>query len=279
MKKEHIMDAMGCIDPALVAAADERGRSRGRKGWARYGLIAACLCLALAGTAFAAAQVFSVQVNFQAKDLLDIPDMEMYTVTGGMAYFPADSFSQEVRELAQADTPAKSFQTWDELERFVGRNLMDNPVLENAEPGVEAKYGRDMEGATHILLAAHSSAGKLFHISADDHYMLDDVLLMRSVSLYTDAAQADFEDREPESGWFYDEGDELSQEEYTTPNGLTATIVQASGRYTRYWAHFSINGVRCHISAHYQGTSLGAPDRAEHTLAVLKQALDGFELN
>lgn len=280
MKKEHIMDAMDYIDPALVAAADGPVSRRGRKGWARYGLIAACLCLALAGTAFAAAQAFSVRVNFQAKDPLDVPDMEMYTVTGGMTYFPEDIFSQEVRELAQADTPARSFQTWDELEQFVGRDLMNNPVLEGALPGVEAKYGRDMEGATHILLAAHSKADSLFHISADDHYMLDDVLLMRSVSLYTDAAQADFEDREPESGWYYDDGAQLSQEEYTTPNGLTATIVQVSGRSTKYQAHFSINGVLCHISAYYQGTSLGAgPDRAEHTLAVLKQALDGFVLN
>lgn len=278
MKKEHIMDAMGCIDPALVAAADERGRSRGRGGWARYGLIAACLCLALAGTAFAAAQVFSVQVDLQPQKLPDFSDQSMYTVTGGTAWFPADIFSQEVRELAQADTPARSFQTWDELEQFVGRNLMDNPVLENAEPGVAAKYGRNMADATHILLTAYSSGGELIHIGTDDHYMLDDVLLMRSTSLYTEAAQANFEGQEPDSRWFYDDGAQLSQEEYTTPGGLTATIVTASGRYTEYWAHFSVNGVRCEISARYQGTDWAA-DHSEHTLAVLKQALDGFELN
>ena len=37
MKKEHNMDAMDYIDPALVAAADAPA-ARGRKGWVRYGL-------------------------------------------------------------------------------------------------------------------------------------------------------------------------------------------------------------------------------------------------
>ena len=55
MNKDKIMEAMDHIDPALV---EEAGRElsvakRGRRGWSRAAVIAACLCAVLAGTAVA----------------------------------------------------------------------------------------------------------------------------------------------------------------------------------------------------------------------------------
>ena len=279
------MDAMDYIDPALIAAADAPAPRRGKTRWLRPALIAACLCLALAGTAVAA-QVFSVQVDFQPDRASDpdfsVPGLGMYTVSGGVAYFPEDIFSQEVRELGRQGIPAKSFSTWDELERFVGRNLMDNPVLEGAPRGISSEFV-GMRNATNVLLTASSVENGLFDIGTQDNYKLDDVLLRRRAVLYTDVAQENFrdtygEDHEPEIYWYYDAGAQLSEEEYTTPNGLTAAIVREDGRFTEYTAHFSINGVRCTIMASYQGKDW-QQDNSEHVLAVLKQVLDGFVLN
>ena len=58
----------------------------------RAALIAAALVVALLGTA-GAAQFFGVQVNFQPEEPSDVPGLGKYTVTGGVAYFPADIFS------------------------------------------------------------------------------------------------------------------------------------------------------------------------------------------
>ena len=68
----------------------------------RAALIAAALVVALLGTA-GAAQFFGVQVNFQPEEPSDVPGLGKYTVTGGVAYFPADIFSQEVWELGEQE--------------------------------------------------------------------------------------------------------------------------------------------------------------------------------
>ena len=130
------------------------------------------------------------------------------------------------------------------------------------------------------MLDAMNSEKGLFRIMTMDNYQLDDVLLRRHAVLYTDIAQESFvdnfgEDHEPEIAWFYEQGTQLSTEEYTTANGLAVTIVREEGRFTEYTAHFSINGVRSTIMASYQGKDW-QQDNSEHVLAVLKQALDGF---
>ncbi|MCI9367338.1 MAG: hypothetical protein HFF19_03515 [Oscillospiraceae bacterium] len=245
----------------------------------RTALIAAALAAALLGTA-GAAQFFGVQVNFQPEEPPDVPGLGKYTVTGGVAYFPADIFSQEVWELGAQENNAKSFSTWEELEQFVGRKLMDNPVLEGAPRGVTVSSDQMQGSPTNVMLDAMNSEKGLFRIMTMDNYQLDDVLLRRHAVLYTDIAQENFvdnfgEDHEPEIAWFYEQGTQLSTEEYTTANGLAVTIVREAGRFTEYTAHFSINGVRGAIMASYQGKDW-QQDNSEHVLAVLKQALDGF---
>ena len=88
----------------------------------------------------------------------------------------------------------------------------------------------------------------------------------------------------------YEEGRAMSQETYTTPGGLTATIVEvapAPGAVlptTDYNAHFSINGIQYLVAAQpycvgMTGAEVAASDDPAHTLDVLKTVLDGFVLN
>ena len=107
MDKEKIMEAMAHIDPALVEEADRPAPRRA--GWSRPALIAACLCLILAGTAAAAAggagmrviRLFSSEKSLVKYGYND--SHSGYEIVGGAAYIPADSLSDEINQLALED--------------------------------------------------------------------------------------------------------------------------------------------------------------------------------
>lgn len=267
MKKEHIMDAMGYIDPALVAAADAPA-ARGRKGWARYGLIAACLCLALVGTA-AAVDIIGVRIDWKVPAFWSEDGYSAYGVKGGIVPIPADDFPQAVRDLAE-EGRRKYFSSWDEMEQFLGRDLVDNPVLDALRPG--------NENPGHISLFATAGEQGLCSIVADDIRVLDDhVLIVRKAQLYTENfGDGNFEGALHWAGYW--EGSQVAQTEYTTSNGLRAVIVDAvsdaSGEGTARCsnAYFSFNGVLYSIEV---SNTIGEED----TLTVLKRLLDGFVIN
>jgi len=101
----------------------------------RAGLIAAALCAALLGTA-GAAQFLGIHINWQDDSW---EGGKSYAVEGGVACFAADSFSQQVHDLAAPNRlTGKNFSSWAELEEFLGMDLPDSAVLESARPGPNA---------------------------------------------------------------------------------------------------------------------------------------------
>lgn len=120
MKQEHMMEAMNHIDPALVEGADRCGGEARRGKWRKPALIAACLCLALAGTALAA-ELAGVRIAWTGPDSEDWlkENGVAYTVENELAYFPLDSFSEEITALSsevQDKTVSWPFASWDALE-------------------------------------------------------------------------------------------------------------------------------------------------------------------
>lgn len=256
----------------------------------RTALIAACLCLALVGTAVAA-QVFAVRVDLQTNP--DHPG-DNYTVTGGIAFFPADSFPQQVHDLAVLhETTGKNFTSWAELEEFLGRDLPSSTALDSAEPGPEARVSGSERG-TNILLYVDTADQGLVAIGARGHYLLDGIWVQQSANLYTDKMEQNYkeygqEGEEFEGGFImlYENGATMTKETYTTPGGLTATIVEVKSApdalrpATEYNAHFSIDGIQYKVSAAFYEVGMTAAEAAAkddpaHTLSVLKQVLDGF---
>lgn len=259
----------------------------------RAGLIAAALCVAMLGTA-GAAQFLGARIDWQAEDPLR---------SGGSSYgakvdttcFPADSFPQQIQDMAgQGSLVGKNFKSWAELEEFLGQDLPDSAALGSAKPGPRAVVSGTEKGGTNILLCVSTCKQGIFSIEATGHYVLDGIWIEQEARIYTDKAEENYKeiDKEFESGdiLIYEDGSEMMTDEtYTTPNGLTATIVtvvlpEGHGRSsTRYNAHFSISGIQYRVTASFYragmtGAEAAAAEDPAHTLAVLKQVLDDFQV-
>lgn len=128
-------------------------------------------------------------------------------------------------------------------------------------------------------------------MEASGHYVLDGIWIQQGARLYTDKAEENYKkagmEFDPGDILMYEGGGRMAEEIYTTPSGLTATIVSVtpsenSAKFvTEYNAHFSINGIQYRVSAETDavGYTLDTvPEDPAHTLDVLKSVLDGFVL-
>ena len=252
----------------------------------RMGLIAAALCVALLGTA-GAVQFFGARIDWQVEHPL--AEGSNYSAKVDVTCFPEDSFPQQVLDLAKQDRLAgKNFKSWAQLEEFLGRDLPDSAALETALPGPHALVSG--KGGTNILLCISSCKEGIFCLQADGHYILDGVWVQQEACLYTDKAEENYkqvgEALDPEIIMMYEEGCEMAEETYTTPSGLTATIVRVTPPedgikfVTQYIAHFSIDGIQYQVRAETYAvgyTRAEVPEDPAHTLEVLKNVLNSFK--
>lgn len=89
----------------------------------RTGLIAACVCLALAGTAFAAVYQLTVRISSDEEHV-------RYTVYGEAVKFPLEDYSPEMQaDYAAFDRskggilPGRTFDSWDGAKAYLGDNV------------------------------------------------------------------------------------------------------------------------------------------------------------
>lgn len=313
MDKDKIMDAMEYIDPALVEEAGREAAAvkRGRRGWSRPAVIAACLCAVLAGTAVAA-ELSGVRIV----DLWDNetravdPDGAQEEVSGvtisrGIRYFSIEEFSQQVVELDRGFTEpaARSFSSWKKMEDFVGVGVMENPVLAAARSGgtidVGLPDGKGRFVARFDPGPGHASDGVtpmdgIVTIELYGSYNLrssdPDLSPWRglcvdvSAELVLDTENSSLDEIE----MFYSPDDAtITWETYVTPNGLSALISKAeiaereggsvpSPAVDWYSAYFTLNGVFFRVSAVDYKDFNGGNIPAGLVEETLKEVLDGF---
>ena len=283
MNKERIMEAMNHIDPALIEAADRSASTakHTRRGWSRIAVIAACLCLLLAGTAVAAELAGVRIIEFYSgpasdNEGYDAAEKAGYMIEGGVAYFQLDSFSEEIRSLALEyphSQVAKSFASWDDAEAFIGMNLQDNPLLDSADPGMPMEVSSlSMLGARTNIMLQTACDEALSAVYLHGNYDLSGVKVGLVAEIFTEQETQYFaEGYTPQTGRFYPEGTAVSQSEtYTAPDGLEARtlLVERSYGDVEWIALFEINGVRFTLSARCADAAL-----AQETLF---EVLDGF---
>lgn len=289
MNKELVHEIVGGIDPAFVEEADEAVREHKKRPprLGRAGMIAACLCLALAGTGAAAivngwvrlSGVSFVQYPQADGSLLSITDVQV--AFDGKAYVPWESFSQECRDFLgsfHGMPQYKGFDTWDELEEFLGLNIMDNPVLDQAEPvvhdnnsslGGRTETGSCFVGFTGYIEAPRVMLSALYQLGTDTDGGL-------SLYIRGDIFTQPLDLEEPLTSFQTYAGESVETETYVTPSGMQAVIsvvhhLDAFGSNTAFCtAFFQMNDVLFFLTADRQD---GSP---EQTAATVKEILDAF---
>lgn len=316
MDKEKVLGAMHHIDPALVEEADSAAVVGKGRGWNKSGLIAACLCLVLAGTAVAAAGASRLRVTgyFDNERVFERSGDETpysgFEIAGGVDIIPADRISEKANQLAQENVGKdvlQRFGSWELMESFIGMDLMNNPVLEEARawrmgplPCELWLFSNDL-GLTSLNISSHYSLHGTLKRHEWAGWILEDTV---EIGLSTEILTEHFVETKLRLGRTEDEIDEFSglrglypagteftQEEYVTPGGLEAIIFQITQperigfefnykkmeyeyfqiEPTTYSAFFTLNGIRFSVDASHDTDAALA-------LETLKEVLDGFEI-
>lgn len=285
MKKEQIFELMNALPPDMVEEADiqasvKRRLSKGVRG----ALIAACLCLALVGTTFAAVRYFWVEVYSNE-------EQAGYKVYSECAKYPVDSFSTQLLadcENRDGESVVRTrFDTWEEAKAYLGDGIpyvwpeqtFPFEVIEG-KPPIDLWFCRDRSEnnkleSVYILCSAEyidSETGRRIESEVEGYIPTENL------------PNADNEIFGSMGGGFYGYSGFTVEhlEDYPMSNGVTAGIVRVG--YPREKAPqekgicYECIGIFVKDGIRYQVTTggPGGPDSPEVIEADLKTILDLF---
>ena len=270
MKKEQILDLMNTVPPDLIEEADIQPPAKHRIPKAlRAGLIAACLCLALLGTAFAAnPEAVAAFINRLTVTVTSTEDETSYTVAGNsMTKYPLSAFSpallaaSEGRDIAAA-VVTLDFDTWDEVQTFLGKGI---PCVWPAS--------EDDSNRRFTVYLFHTELEALWGV---------DIIITHT----TDVVHSDIEIQIRTECWLGDdaragasdpEGTFTYLENYPMANGSTAEIIRYTG--PEKYPHANCEGYFMKDGILYRITTYAAVPTAEDAESRLHTILDSFPAN
>lgn len=258
------------LDPALIEQAEPRAkRALPRAG--RIALIAACLCAALVGGAFAATQIAGFHAIELFENLLhQNKSYDGYSLSGGCRFVPLDELSPQIRELSRqnpASTIELSAHDLREFESLTGSDLPDLSLPEDLSQSLFTAYlTSDSEGPTALACTAE------YHSSTEDS-----LRLFVSATVYTERME------DPEFdlsvSYVFPSGYEFSSQRYVTDSGLEVLLTHSRRPATdvffnlfgsdSYYADFTLSGVRYHLVAY-------CPNTPDYALSTMQTVLENF---
>lgn len=283
---EFSLEVMNHIDPALVEEVELSEPPKRQRPRFRAAVLAACLCLALVGTGAAAvangwiklSELTSRQINRRDGTMLSIATVKVIT-DGGKSYVPWESFSPQCRDYPGSflGLPQyKGFDTWEELEAFLGLNIMDNPVLDQAKPAIHENKsslgGRTETGSCFAGFQGTIEEPERIVLSAVYQFeILDGIPLYLSLSTTIQITPYESEDQIAGSTIYQSNGKEmieLTTEEHVTPSGQETVIITSNmGSIETY---IQINGTIFRICSHCDS------EHMEEGLRTVREVLDAF---
>lgn len=205
----------------------------------RTGLIAAAVCAALVGTAFAATAVYRLTVQ-TGEETFEDHEYVRYDVYGDPVIHPLEDFSQELQDdFAAWNHPSllfhQDFDAWEDARAYLGDNIPvvwhDIPCVwhsslsGNAEQSPFAPVEYHVEGYHEMY-----GDNKLQFVDVRDNGVrLNDMLSFTTeLFIYTPDYRWDALTGE---GWWKDEGEVHALDSYTMANGCVAEVVVGSMSY------------------------------------------------
>ena len=271
MKKEDTLNLMNAISPDLVEEADLQMPARRRlPRAARAGLAAACLCLALLGTAAAAnPEAVAALIDRLSVQISPSETNPGYSVTGGpMTKYPLSAFSPDLIAASEGrDGPVVSllFDTWDEVRAFLGEDI-------------PCAWPQDWDTKWFQVLLFHTGSEVLWGVDVCS------VDISRQAEVYVEVRTELWTGENAHAGMGTLDGGTITQlPGYSMPNGAVAELIQVTDPETVY-VDGTPTGLRPQQCAGYfmQGgilysvTAFSPVLPQESTEAQLKTVLDSF---
>lgn len=247
----------------LMAGREVRRTKRRALRPLRAALVAACLCLALAGTALAVAPEAVAQLieRLTVRVYADGEDNGYHVGGGTMTKYPLSDLSEALNAASEArDGPGVvqlRFDRWDEVQAFLGEDV----------PCVWPNGGRDWDSPFYVYL---------FHVEIDRLWGVD----INSVDVdrgevYIHIRTEHWRGEEVSTGLNGDTGAIQQLGSYPMANGSVAELVGYLGPeefpHAFCSGHFMKDGIL------YDVTAFGTVPTYEEAEAQLKVLLDSFE--
>lgn len=199
----------------------------------RTGLIAACLCLALVGTAFAATAVYRLTVQTGEEEAWG-NEYVAYYVYGEPAIHPLEDFSQELQDdFAAWNHPSRlfyqEFDTWEEAKAYLGDSI---PAVWHSIDSIDA----DEYPPEYYVEGYHEMYGdnKLQYVTVRDNgvLLIDGPSFRLSFHTQMRIYTPDYcGESLIGQGWWKDSGDFQVLDSYTMANGCVAEVVVGTQTY------------------------------------------------
>lgn len=260
MNHKQVLELINPIASGLIEEADLPLPGQGRPSpMLRAAVIAACLCLALVGTGFAAGQFYRLMVRMETAD----PESPGYSVQGNVDKFPLDQFSGALLSASEARfgpgaVVQLEFDTFKEVQEFLGRDI----------PALWPNGGEGWTGRYCVYL---------FHTEIDKLWMVEvwsfseDAQATITLTLYTEHWRGGLDTNI--AGLHATSDDAIERlEPYPMPNGAEAEIILCKSIDPKYTGcnclgHFIRGGILYTVEV--TGGQEEAPSR-------LKAVLDCF---
>lgn len=291
MDKNTVLEAMEHIDPKMIEEADVYVKVR-YAGIRKYLLIAACVSVLILTTAFAASVIFAVpdvnQVDRTEDDGVGIVGVGIEPTLGAeiedakvSSDLFSDSFLKDVSAAPEGERYYYYFDSWSEMEEYIGYNILDNAVLDAARPSV-GRYGHGGTLVdTHGYLYCYRNGRKLSTVNVAASYELNPTEITTEFGTHTYwvnvhiTASVDTELSEREHGfssWNFPEGSEITEETHVSQNGRSFTIIRvlsAGSTSPTFYSFLYLDHAYITILA-----SFGMDESI--ALSTMKEVLDGF---
>lgn len=248
-------------------------RERSVKSWKRIAVCAAAAALLITCTVGAVAAI----IPFLKVEVTKDEQTGMFSVSGGITYFPLDSLSDEIKAQegqGLEDSPFSNktyFDSWERVEEFVGMDLMNNPVLDAAAE--EVPYSElDVRFFDSRYVVMHDSNLRAINVHGD--YQTGDVSVRLDYDIFTERS-LELEENVRGTYLWYDvkddlrNGIEVEEENYTAPSGLETTIVKTYNEHSTCEATISLNGVRTTVIT-------STPNGMKESRKIMIKVLNGF---
>lgn len=280
---QHIMEQVTLDDRARASILNrlEAGQPRRRVHPLRTALIAACVCLALVGTAFAGKEMIGVQLSnlFHSGYDLNIK---------GLVSWTNEQLGQQMvaryRTPDQAESPDVHipFSSWSELEEYVGLSLADNPVLEAGARWLYPTDENDLSaGFSYFEGAQEPDAQPLYRYYLDlrgDNDQISEGYIGSFSTVDGVDIRLDIrfwgEHGEPASSLsaLYGGANQFDGQSYTMRNGTQAQLMSVNSDGYQGWNAFFVQDGNLYVLTFDQAVGQSAVD-----INVIHQVLDAFE--